>query len=185
MWCSTRAAQVGLSILKNMQGVSEPLQRKHKLKLEPWVGIHTGLGVVQTEEGTISLLGEVRIKKIGTSVDIVQEEKVDSIESRVIDTVKHPIVREDKSTTIFFNRALLDVVWTPAQPGYWQIEVAIKASEIYRRATPEFDEELAALVGKGEDPLATEGFVRVRTVDESKALNERREPAVIVAASGR
>ena len=84
---------------------------------------------LDTNEAT--LLGEVIIKKIGTYVDVVQEEKVDSIESRVIDTVKHPIVREDKSTTIFYNRALLDVVWTPAHPGYWQIEVAIKASDRY------------------------------------------------------
>jgi hypothetical protein len=84
---------------------------------------------LDTNEAT--LLGEVIIKKIGTHVDVVQEEKIDSIESRVIDTVKHPTVREDKSTTIFYNRALLDVVWTPAQPGYWQIEVAIKASDRY------------------------------------------------------
>ncbi len=55
-----RAAQVGLSILENIQAVGEPFQRQHNLELKPWVGIHTGLGVVRTEEGAIALPGEVR-----------------------------------------------------------------------------------------------------------------------------
>ncbi len=62
--------------------------------------------------------------------------------------------------------------------------MAIKATEIYQRATPEFDEELRAKVDRGDDPLAPDRFQRCRTVDESKALNERSAPAVIVAASG-
>jgi len=55
-----RAAQAALSILENIKAVGEPFQRQHNLELKPWVGIHTGLGVVQTEEGAISLLGEAR-----------------------------------------------------------------------------------------------------------------------------
>jgi class 3 adenylate cyclase len=55
-----RAAQLGLSILENIQAVAEPFQHQHKLELKPWIGIHTGRGVVRTEEGAISLPGEVR-----------------------------------------------------------------------------------------------------------------------------
>lgn len=62
--------------------------------------------------------------------------------------------------------------------------MAIRATEIYRQAQPEFDEELRDRVRRGESPLAADRFQRCRTVEESKALNERREPAVIVAASG-
>jgi metallo-beta-lactamase family protein len=62
--------------------------------------------------------------------------------------------------------------------------MAIKATEIYRQATPEFDEETQALLRADANPLAVDRFRRCNTVEESKALNERREPAVIVAASG-
>ena len=62
--------------------------------------------------------------------------------------------------------------------------MAIKATEIYRQATPEFDAETQALLKADANPLAVNRFRRCHTVEESKALNERREPAVIVAASG-
>jgi len=62
--------------------------------------------------------------------------------------------------------------------------MAIKATEIYRQATPEFDAETQALLKQDANPLAADRFRRCRTVEESKALNERREPAVIVSASG-
>jgi metallo-beta-lactamase family protein len=59
--------------------------------------------------------------------------------------------------------------------------MAIAATEIYDRAEAEHDEDFATL---GHDPLSEGSFVRIRTVDQSKALNTRGEPAVIVAASG-
>jgi metallo-beta-lactamase family protein len=62
--------------------------------------------------------------------------------------------------------------------------MAIRATEIYRRSTPEFDDELRALLAGGRDPLAGDRFARCRTVEESKALNERTAPAVVVASSG-
>jgi metallo-beta-lactamase family protein len=62
--------------------------------------------------------------------------------------------------------------------------MAIRATEIYQRAASEHDEELRARHAGGERPLAADRFRRCRTPEESKALNARREPAVIVAASG-
>ena len=62
--------------------------------------------------------------------------------------------------------------------------MAIKATEIYRQATPEFDAETLALLKADANPLAADRFRRCHTVEESKALNDRREPAVIVVASG-
>ncbi len=59
--------------------------------------------------------------------------------------------------------------------------MAIDATEIYQRAAAEHDEDFSALAN---DPLAAGRFVRVRTVDQSKALNSRGQPAVIVASSG-
>jgi metallo-beta-lactamase family protein len=62
--------------------------------------------------------------------------------------------------------------------------MAISATEIYERAKAEHDEEMTELISNGTSPLAADRFQRCRRVDESKALNGRREPAVIVAASG-
>ncbi|HEV2851929.1 MAG TPA: MBL fold metallo-hydrolase [Thermoanaerobaculia bacterium] len=59
--------------------------------------------------------------------------------------------------------------------------MAIDATQIYDRAEAEHDEDLAALVN---DPLGADRFARCRTVDQSKALNTRGQPAVIVASSG-
>ncbi len=62
--------------------------------------------------------------------------------------------------------------------------MAIRATEIYRQARPEFDDELLDRIANGANPLAADRFNRCNTVDESKALNDRAAPAVIVAASG-
>ncbi|HYG63809.1 MAG TPA: MBL fold metallo-hydrolase, partial [Thermoanaerobaculia bacterium] len=62
--------------------------------------------------------------------------------------------------------------------------MAINATELYSRAQSEHDEEMAALVEESGGPLDPGRFQRCRTVTQSKALNNRREPAVIVAASG-
>lgn len=62
--------------------------------------------------------------------------------------------------------------------------MAITATDLYQRARAEHDEEMAELVSNHASPLAGDRFQRCRTVEQSKALNTRGEPAVIVAASG-
>jgi metallo-beta-lactamase family protein len=62
--------------------------------------------------------------------------------------------------------------------------MAIDATEIYGRAESEHDEELVERIDRGLDPFESGRFQRCRTVDQSKALNARREPAVILAGSG-
>jgi class 3 adenylate cyclase/predicted ATPase len=55
-----RAAQVGLNILADIEPVGNAFLLRHKMQLRPWVAIHTGPAVVQTEQGAISLVGEAR-----------------------------------------------------------------------------------------------------------------------------
>jgi metallo-beta-lactamase family protein len=59
--------------------------------------------------------------------------------------------------------------------------MALQATRIYDQTESEHDEELA---GHEHSPLEEGSFVPVRTVDQSKALNTRGQPAVIIAASG-
>ncbi|HEX6201086.1 MAG TPA: MBL fold metallo-hydrolase [Thermoanaerobaculia bacterium] len=62
--------------------------------------------------------------------------------------------------------------------------MAIEATLLYRRAKEEHDEEMAELVENHLGPLRPDRFRFCRTVAQSKELNARREPAVIVAGSG-
>ena len=62
--------------------------------------------------------------------------------------------------------------------------MAIDATELYDRAEKEHDEDLKALAASGGDPLAAGTFNRCRSVADSKQLNDRRAPAVVVASSG-
>jgi metallo-beta-lactamase family protein len=53
------------------------------------------------------------------------------------------------------------------------------------KAHPEvFNREVADILKKDDDPFDFPGLHYIKTVDESKALNFRREPCVIISASG-
>jgi metallo-beta-lactamase family protein len=67
---------------------------------------------------------------------------------------------------------------------YLDSPMAIRATDAYRGASSEFDDELRALIANGDSPLADDRFHRCRSAEESKALNGLRRPAVIVAGSG-
>ncbi len=55
-----RAARTGLNIVENLKSVNDRLRRAHKLKLRPWVGIHTGPAVVEVVKDVVTLVGEAR-----------------------------------------------------------------------------------------------------------------------------
>jgi hypothetical protein len=55
-----RAARTGLGLLEDLKVLGEQLRRKHNLELKPWIGLHTGLAVVEFKEDAVSLVGEAR-----------------------------------------------------------------------------------------------------------------------------
>ncbi len=62
--------------------------------------------------------------------------------------------------------------------------MAIKATDLYQQAKQEHDEDLAEDVRNHLSPLQADRFRRCRRSAESKALNSRKAPCVIVASSG-
>lgn len=62
--------------------------------------------------------------------------------------------------------------------------MATDASDLYRKYVELYDCEAHALLNEGINPLAFPGLRYVRTIDESKRLNQRKEGVVIIAASG-
>ena len=81
-------------------------------------------------------------------------------------------------------RGLEDDGRIPVLPVYVDSPMAIDVTEIYRRHTNEHDVETARLTDAGRDPLHSRQFHLVRTVQDSKALNDLRGPAIIISASG-
>ncbi|MBV6396809.1 MAG: Ribonuclease [Anaerolineales bacterium] len=70
-------------------------------------------------------------------------------------------------------------------PVYVDSPLAVNASDIFKRFADTFDEETRAFVRENRHPaLDFKQLTYIRSVDDSKALNERRDPMIIISASG-
>lgn len=72
----------------------------------------------------------------------------------------------------------------PRIPVYVDSPLAISATEISQKHTECFDEETAALIASGDDPMEFPGLKLTRTVSESKQINNTQGPLIIIASSG-
>jgi len=85
---------------------------------------------------------------------------------------------------LYYLAELVEAGRLDPQTVFLDSPMAIDATQIYDRAVKEHDEELRELIDEGANPLASNLFQRCARVDDSKRLNSRKKPAVIVAASG-
>ena len=69
-------------------------------------------------------------------------------------------------------------------PVYVDSPLAISATEIFRKNMDIFDDETRAVIESGDNPLEFPGLQFTQTAEESKALNEKDEAAIIISASG-
>jgi metallo-beta-lactamase family protein len=73
----------------------------------------------------------------------------------------------------------------PKVPVFVDSPLAVNASDIFRKHPEVFDEETREFVSHAKHPaLDFAQLTYTRSVDESKALNERKDPMVIISASG-
>ncbi len=72
----------------------------------------------------------------------------------------------------------------PSIPIYIDSPLAISATDIFSQNPEYFDKKTAKLISSGDNPFDFPGLSFTRTVEESKALNEKKEPAIIISASG-
>lgn len=73
----------------------------------------------------------------------------------------------------------------PHIPVYVDSPLAVTASKIFQDFSDLYDEETSEFVRNGTHPaLAFPGLTYVESVEQSKSLNERREPMIIISASG-
>lgn len=79
---------------------------------------------------------------------------------------------------------LFDENRLPVIPIYIDSPLAVDASEIFRLHTECFDQETLALLQSNVDPFGFNRLIYVRSVEQSKALNDMHSPCVIISASG-
>ncbi|MBU0716306.1 MAG: MBL fold metallo-hydrolase [Verrucomicrobia bacterium] len=85
---------------------------------------------------------------------------------------------------IYYLSALLRAKKIPRLPVFLDSPMAIRVTEVFNRHKELFDEEAKALMGQGTQPYEFPGMTFTSKVDESKAINKVRGPAVIIAGSG-
>jgi len=73
----------------------------------------------------------------------------------------------------------------PAVPVFVDSPLAVNASDIFRKHPECFDEETREFVAEARHPaLDFKMLTYIRSVEESKALNRRTDPMIIISASG-
>jgi metallo-beta-lactamase family protein len=72
----------------------------------------------------------------------------------------------------------------PNMPVYLDSPMAADVNEVFRRHRECFDPEMLRLIESGQMPLGFPGLTVVRSVEQSKAINHEKGPAVILATNG-
>jgi metallo-beta-lactamase family protein len=85
---------------------------------------------------------------------------------------------------LYHMRELEEEGEIPVLPVYVDSPMAVDAFEIYRDHGEEHDLEMNRLKADGIHPLMTKNVTFARTVQQSKAINDHRFPAVVISANG-
>ena len=85
---------------------------------------------------------------------------------------------------LYHMRELEEEGEIPILPVYVDSPMAVDAFEIYRDHSEEHDLEMNRLKADGKHPLMTRNVTFARTVQQSKAINDHRFPAVVISANG-
>jgi metallo-beta-lactamase family protein len=79
---------------------------------------------------------------------------------------------------------LFDSGRLPAIPIFVDSPLALNATEVFRMHSECFDAEALKMLHENADPFGFGRLTYVRSVEESKRLNGRIDPCIIIAASG-
>jgi metallo-beta-lactamase family protein len=85
---------------------------------------------------------------------------------------------------VYTLHVLRDQDAIPPIPVYVDSPLSTNATDIFRLHPEYYDAEAFDFVRNREDPFGFSGLYYIRDVEESKALNERTDPMIIISASG-
>ena len=69
-------------------------------------------------------------------------------------------------------------------PVYVDSPLATSATEVFKKNTDLFSDDIKKFIKRGDNPLEFKGLHFTQSVEESKALNESNVPSIIISASG-
>jgi metallo-beta-lactamase family protein len=87
-------------------------------------------------------------------------------------------------TVIYYLHQLMVAGRLPNLPIYVDSPLATAATEVFLHHPECYDDETTQLLKRDPDLFGHKRVQYVRTVEESKRLNDRREPCIIIASSG-
>jgi metallo-beta-lactamase family protein len=87
-------------------------------------------------------------------------------------------------TIVYFLHQLINSGQLPELPVFVDSPMAVRATEVYRAHPECFDEATLRLLAEQPDLFGERHVRYVENVHDSIALNDRREPCVIISASG-
>lgn len=85
---------------------------------------------------------------------------------------------------VYMMNELFDSGRLPSIPIFVDSPLALNATEVFRAHSECFDGDALRMLREDEDPFGFGRLTYVRSVEESKKLNDLTEPCVIIAASG-
>jgi metallo-beta-lactamase family protein len=85
---------------------------------------------------------------------------------------------------VFDLHKLFDAGKLPRVPIFVDSPLAVNATDIFKKHPECFDEETYAHIAQHHDPFGLNQLKYVRSTDESKKLNDLKDPCIIIAASG-
>lgn len=74
--------------------------------------------------------------------------------------------------------------WLPRIPVYVDSPLAVNATNIFIQHPECYDDDLREYIQTDSDPFGFNGLFYIKQVDQSKALNEKHEPCIIISAAG-
>jgi metallo-beta-lactamase family protein len=72
----------------------------------------------------------------------------------------------------------------PKLPVYVDSPLSVNATNIFRQHHECFDSEISQFILKNDDPFGFNELKYITTTEESKKLNENRQPAILISSSG-
>ena len=86
---------------------------------------------------------------------------------------------------IYLLHKLFDEKAIPSLPVYVDSPLAENITDIFSKYTESFDNEFWKDFGqRGDNPFILENLTYVKTIEESKALNDKKGPFMVISASG-
>lgn len=85
---------------------------------------------------------------------------------------------------VYALHRLVEEKCIPPLPIFVDSPLAVNATEVFRLHPECFNSETYAFLRTGQNPFGMNNLTYIRSVDQSMALNDRKEPCIIISASG-